>query len=221
MRRVIGSIEAEYRRYKALGAGAIAQLADRELSTSGGGEGNSVAVMVWHVAGNLASRFTDFLRSDGEKLWRHREEEFADRTVTRDELLVKWEQGWTVLFEALAGLTDEHLTQQVTIRGQSLAVHDALHRSLAHTSYHVGQIVYLARSLRGDDWRLPQYPAWGICGVQPKPNARAAQVAHRKIRPSVDCGGSSRRRGFPSPLHLWRVQHVALRRLSTKRTNGT
>ena len=170
MRLVLGSIEAEYRRYKALGEAAIAQLEDGELGTSGEGEGSSVTVIVWHLAGNLTSRFTDFLSTDGEKSWRHRDEEFADRTATRDELLHKWEHGWTVLFEALAGLGDEHLTQQVAIRGQPLAVHEALHRSLAHTSYHVGgKIVYLAKSLRGDAWRSLSIPPGASAAYNQKP----------------------------------------------------
>ena len=112
MRPLIRSIEAEYRRYRALGEGAIGQLGDTELSAPGPNGGNSIAVMVWHLAGNLASRFTDFLTSDGEKPWRHREEEFAARTVPRGELIEKWRQGWGVLFAALEGLTDDHLQQR-------------------------------------------------------------------------------------------------------------
>ena len=114
-------------------------------------------------------RFTDFLTSDGEKPWRHREEEFAARTVTRAGLMEKWRQGWGVLFEALAGLTDDHLQQRVTIRGQSLAVHEALHRSLAHASYHVGQIVYLAKSQRGAEWRSLSIPLWGSTAYNQNP----------------------------------------------------
>ena len=126
-------------------------------------------MIVWHLSGNLASRFTDFLTSDGEKPWRHREEEFAARTVTRDGLMEKWRQGWGVLFEALAGLTDDDLQGQVAIRGQSLAVHDALHRSLAHASYHVGQIVYLAKLKRGADWRSLSIPPGGSAAYNQNP----------------------------------------------------
>ena len=155
---LIRSIDAEYRRYKALGEEAISQLDDAELGSPGPVGGNSTAVIVWHLSGNLASRFTDFLTSDGEKPWRHRDDEFAARTVSRDELLEKWQHGWTVLFEALADLSDTDLQRTVTIRGQSLQVHDALHRSLAHTSYHVGQIVYLAKLIRGETWRSLSIP---------------------------------------------------------------
>ncbi len=174
MRHIIGSIEAEYQRYKALGEGAIAQLDEAELSTPGPNAGNSVAVIVWHLSGNLASRFTDFLTSDGEKPWRHREEEFAARTVTREELMDKWRQGWTVLFEAVAGLTDDRLEQQVTIRGQPLAVHDRaapitrarqLSRGADRLSRQVAPEGPVAAS---------EYPARRVCRVQPGPDARAA-----------------------------------------------
>jgi len=135
MRDVISSIEGEWRRYKALGEGALRQLRDDELGKSGTGEGNSVAILVWHIAGNLKSRFTDFLSSDGEKPWRNRDSEFQARShVTRAELLEQWEGGWNTLFAALKPLTDEDLSRMVTIRGQKFRVHEALHRLLAHTS---------------------------------------------------------------------------------------
>ena len=154
MTSVIDSIRAEYLRYKVLAEAAIEQLGEAELSAQGPSGGNSIAVICWHIAGNLQSRFTDFLTSDGEKPWREREEEFRARTVTRAELLVKWDQGWAVLLGTLANLSDEQLQRTVTIRGQSLQVHEALHRSVAHLSCHVGQIVYLAKSLRGRAGRI-------------------------------------------------------------------
>ncbi len=114
---IVSSIDAEYRRYKALAEGAIAQLDDAHLSASGPNGSSSIAVIVWHVAGNLRSRFTDFLDSDGEKPWRHRDEEFEDRTVTRADLTAKWESGWQPLLSTLAGLGDDDLTRHVSIRG--------------------------------------------------------------------------------------------------------
>jgi len=158
MTNIIDSIRAEYLRYRALAEAAIDQLTEDQLSADGTNGGNSIAVICWHVSGNLRSRFTEFLTSDGEKPWRKREEEFQARTVTRDELLSKWNQGWDVLLGALASLTDEQLQVTVTIRGQPLRVHEALHRSLAHLSYHVGQIVYVAKSLRGKDWKYLSIP---------------------------------------------------------------
>src|SRR2546423_12815903 len=158
MTNLIDSIRAEYLRYKALAEAAIDQLKDEQLSEEGPNSGNSIAVICWHVSGNLRSRFTDFLTSDGEKPWRQREEEFEVRTVTRKELLQKWAEGWDALLGALATLSDEQLEGAVTIRRQPLRVHEALHRSLAHVSYHVGQIVYLAKSLRGREWKYLSIP---------------------------------------------------------------
>jgi len=149
---LIRSIEGEYVRYKALAEAALAQVPESSLSEPGPGNGNSLAIICWHLSGNLKSRFTDFLTTDGEKPWRDREEEFQVRTVTRAELLEKWNDGWGVLLATLRDLSDEDLNRTITIRGQSLAVHEALNRSLSHASYHVGQIVYVAKAYRGSEW---------------------------------------------------------------------
>ena len=158
MTNLIKSIEAEYLRYKALAEGAMAQLDERQLSEPGPNGGNSIAVICWHLSGNLRSRFTDFLTSDGEKPWRHRDEEFQPRTVSRAELLSRWNEGWDVLFKSLAELTDDHLNHTVLIRRQPHRVYEALLRSLGHAGYHVGQIVYVAKSLRGQDWEYLSIP---------------------------------------------------------------
>jgi len=155
---ILTSITGEFRRYRALGDAAIAQMRDDELTVSDGKGGNSAVNLVWHIGGNLRSRFTDFLTTDGEKPWRRRDEEFVGRTVTREELLEKWNGGWDALFGALDSLSDANLLQTVTIRNQSFPVHDALHRSLAHICYHVGQLVFLAKSFRGDDWKNLSIP---------------------------------------------------------------
>lgn len=149
---LVASIRAEYERARALAEGALAQVADAELCAPGAGGCNSIATICRHVAGNLRSRFTDFLTTDGEKPWRRRDEEFQARTLTRAELLDDWQTGWHALWTALAALSEADLARTVTIRAQPLAVHAALHRSLAHTSYHVGQIVAAARALRGSAW---------------------------------------------------------------------
>jgi len=158
MTTIIESIRGEYLRYKALAEAAMAQLSDEELSAPGPGGGNSIAVICAHLSGNFRSRFTDFLTTDGEKPWRNREAEFRERTVSREELLHDWTGGWDVLLGALAGVTDGQLQQDVTIRRQPLPVVEALHRSLAHLSYHVGQIVYLAKSIRGVQWKYLSIP---------------------------------------------------------------
>jgi len=175
----IKSIEGEYRRYKSLADSALEQVPDDKLSEPGPLGGNSLATICWHVAGNLQSRFTDFLTSDGEKPWRQREEEFAQRTVSRAELNEKWNAGWDVLFSALGELSDDDLTQTVLIRAQALAVHEALHRSLAHASYHVGQIVYLAHSIVGGSWKYLSIPPGGSAAYNADPRYEKS-TAHAK-----------------------------------------
>ncbi len=158
MREIIASIEGEFRRYKKLGEDAIEQLADGELSEAGPGGNNSVAVIVWHLSGNLKSRFMDFLTADGEKPWRKRDEEFRPRSVRKAELFEKWDEGWRVLFGTLNAMTDNDLARDVLIRGESFKANEALHRLMAHAAYHVGQIVYLAKSIRGQDWKCLSIP---------------------------------------------------------------
>jgi hypothetical protein len=171
MRAIAASIEGEYLRYKALGDRAMEQVPEAQLSQAVGAGGNSIATLVWHVSGNLASRFTDFLHSDGEKPWRDRESEFIPRSVPREELLEKWEKGWAIVLGSLAALDDEELHAVVKIRGVSLLVHEALHRSLAHTSYHVGQIVFLAKTLRGRQWEHLTIPPGGSAAYNANPIA--------------------------------------------------
>jgi uncharacterized damage-inducible protein DinB len=168
MRALLSSIEAEYRRYEALAEQAVAQLDEHELAAADDG-GNSVATIAWHVSGNLVSRFTDFLTTDGEKPWREREGEFAARRVTREELGARAANGWRVLFDTLAQLEDADLARTVTIRGRPLTVAEALHRSLAHTAYHVGQIVLRARALRGERWRFLSIPPGGSAAYDANP----------------------------------------------------
>jgi hypothetical protein len=166
---ILGSITGEYRRYRALGEAAMAQLSEAELNEAAPNGGNSIAVIARHLSGNLASRFSDFLTADGEKPWRDRESEFVPGTMSRETLLADWNRGWKALFESLNGLGDEDLDLEVRIRGTAHAVHDALHRSLAHTAYHVGQIVLLARSLRGPDWDWLSIPPGGSEAYNRKP----------------------------------------------------
>ena len=163
----------EYRRYKALAEGSIEQLSADQL-LEGDGATNAVAVIAWHVSGNLESRFTDFLSTDGEKPWRDRESEFDPRTESPEDIRAKWEQGWKVLFETLDGLDDEDLERTIAIRGVELRVDEALLRSLGHTSYHVGQIVQSARRLVGDDWRFLSIPPGGTAAYNANPTRERA-----------------------------------------------
>ena len=170
---MISSIAAEFRRHKSLGEAAIAQLSEADL-TRAPEENNSIAVIVWHIGGNLTSRFTEFRTTDGEKPWRNRDDEFVARAVTRQELLTTWESGWETLFTALASLTDEDLDQNVTIRGQPQTIADALLRALGHITYHVGQIVYVAKSLRGAEWHTLSIPKGGSAAYNRNPGNESA-----------------------------------------------
>ena len=166
----VEAIADEFTRYKALGEAAIAQLDDDELGLIGSDGGNSIVTIVWHLAGNLESRFTDFRTSDGEKPWRDRDDEFVLRSVTKSALLEKWERGWRALLAAISELTDADLLQTVTIRRQQLRIDQALQRSLAHTAYHIGQVVFLAKQIRSGGWRCLSIPLGGSAAH----NARGA-----------------------------------------------
>ena len=160
-RPVVGSIESEFRRYKGLCERAVAQLTTAQMNLRHAATDNSIVTLMWHISGNLESRFTDFLSSDGEKPWRDRETEFEQREATLEEALQKWERGWTCLFEALRELSDNDLVRIVSIRQVKLTVNEALHRSLAHSAYHAGQIVYLSKMARGSDWTYLTIPPGG------------------------------------------------------------
>jgi uncharacterized damage-inducible protein DinB len=134
-----------FRYYKKLGEGGMAQCPDEGLFATLDGESNSIAIIVKHLAGNMRSRWMDFLTTDGEKPDRNRDTEFEDAPRTRADVLELWERGWKYLFEALEPLTDADLTRTVTIRAEPHSVMQAISRQMAHYTYHVGQIVYLAK----------------------------------------------------------------------------
>lgn len=146
------------RYYKRLGDRAMAQVPDEALLAAPDAESNSIAIIVKHLAGNMRSRFTDFLNTDGEKPNRKRDTEFEAPPKTRAELMAMWETGWQHVFSALAPLTDEHLGQKVLIRSEAHSVMQALNRQLAHYAYHVGQIVYLAKHFAGTNWTALTIP---------------------------------------------------------------
>lgn len=148
----------EYRRYRVIGDKALAQVADEALNRIIGEDNNSIAIIVRHVSGNLRSRFTDFLTSDGEKSWRDRDAEFIDATYDREGVEQMWAEGFQVVEAALAALTDADLARQITIRGVAHTVHEALCRSIAHTASHTGQIVLLARIASAGNWQWISIP---------------------------------------------------------------
>jgi uncharacterized damage-inducible protein DinB len=171
---LVNDFVAEYARYRAIGERALAQVPDAALDRVSAPDGNSVAMLVRHMSGNLASRFTDFLSTDGEKPWRQRDAEFEERTYTRAEVDALWRDGWQVLEATLAGLTDADLAATVHIRGQPLTVHAALGRSLAHMAYHVGQLVLLARMYAAEPWRWISIPKGASDAYNARPDREKA-----------------------------------------------
>ena len=147
-----------FRQYKRLTEGSIAQLSEGQLSVALDDESNSIAIIVKHMAGNMRSRWTDFLSSDGEKPNRDRDSEFILPPATREELMKMWEQGWDCVFRALAPLTDKDLGRTVTIRGEPHSVMQAISRQIAHYACHCGQIMFLAKHLAGDKWKSVTVP---------------------------------------------------------------
>jgi len=149
---------ASFRNYKKLAEKALDQISDEEFFATIDEEANSVAVVVKHIAGNLVSRWSDFLTTDGEKPTRDRDAEFEINDDSRKELMEFWERGWQTLFENIEPLTIEDFTKTVTIRGQEHTIVEAFNRQLTHYAYHVGQIVLLAKHFKSADWKTLSIP---------------------------------------------------------------
>ena len=147
-----------FHRYKKLAEDAMSQVTDKELTTVLDDEMNSIALIVKHMTGNMRSRWTDFLTSDGEKPNRDRDSEFVQPPDTRATVLEVWNEGWALVFAALDSLTEEDMGRIVRIRGQEHSVLQAIHRQVAHYAYHCGQIVLLAKHFRGRSWKSLTIP---------------------------------------------------------------
>lgn len=147
-----------FRRQKVMAERALAQVADEDWHATLDPESNSIAVIVQHMAGNLKSRWRDFLTTDGEKPDRDRDGEFEDAQRSPQELMAAWEEGWSTALASLDALTTADLTKTVTIRGEPNSVAMAVTRSLDHAAGHVGQIVMLAKHWRGDEWQTLSMP---------------------------------------------------------------
>jgi hypothetical protein len=154
----LDEVRRQFRGSKRLGEGAINQLKDEELFITLDPESNSVALIIKHIAGNQRSRFTDFLTTDGEKPNRNRDQEFEMNASSRDEVMRWWEEGWTCVFSAIGALRPEDLLRTVTIRSEPHTVVQALNRQVAHYAYHVGQIVFLSKHFRAEEWKTLSVP---------------------------------------------------------------
>ncbi len=139
--------------YKELGDETFAQLSEDDFHFIPAEDCNSISVIIKHMHGNMLSRWTNFLTSDGEKEWRKRDEEFQDQHLTKEQLLQLWEEGWKCFLDAMKSLSDADLQKIILIRSQPLTVMDALYRQLTHYPYHVGQIIYAAKILKNKNWQ--------------------------------------------------------------------
>jgi hypothetical protein len=149
---------AIFRQYKNMAERAMTQVADEDLLFTTDEESNSIAIIVKHMAGNMRSRWTDFLTSDGEKPDRNRDSEFEDPPKDRQDLMRIWEDGWSRVFAALEPLNDSQLSERITIRGEAHSVTQAINRQLCHYACHIGQIVLLAKQRRSGDWTSLSMP---------------------------------------------------------------
>ncbi len=153
MNSYLHSIQKLFAFYKKLGEDAINQLTGEQLLWKPGEESNSIANIIQHLSGNMMSRFTDFLTTDGEKPWRNRDAEFEDQIKSKDELLQQWEKGWSILFNTINNLKAGDLEKIIYIRNEGHTVLEALNRQLAHYAYHTGQMVFIAKHLAGSNWK--------------------------------------------------------------------
>lgn len=148
----IKSILFESNRYKSLGDKTFVQLDDSDIHWKYDNSGNSIAVVVKHLSGNMLSRWTNFLTEDGEKLWRNRDSEFVASYKTKKEMLVAWEAGWNCFLNAIQLINKENFENKIRIRNEAHTLTQALNRQLAHYSYHIGQIVLLGKTIKGENW---------------------------------------------------------------------
>lgn len=152
------SARKQFEYYKMLGEKTFAQLSDEQLFWQYNNESNSIATIVKHLWGNMLSRWTDFLTSDGEKEWRNREAEFDNDLQNREELVSKWNEGWMCLFDVINALTEQDLQKEIFIRNQGHTVMEAINRQLAHYPYHIGQIVFIGKMVCNEKWSSLSIP---------------------------------------------------------------
>jgi hypothetical protein len=154
----LDSARRQFRMYKQLGEKAIAQVEDKDLNWQPNDDSNSIAAIVKHLWGNMLSRWTDFLTTDGEKPWRQRDAEFENDIRSREELMKRWEEGWQCFFKALNSITDADLDRIIYIRNEGDTLLNAINRQMSHYSYHVGQIVYVSKMRSRGEWESLSIP---------------------------------------------------------------
>ncbi len=153
MESYLNSVKKQFEYYKMLGEKAMEQLEENQLFWQYNDESNSIAVIINHITGNMLSRFTDFLTTDGEKPWRNRDAEFNNPFNSKEELMNRWKQGWECLIQVLEQLTEADMERVVYIRNDGHSVVEAINRQLAHYPYHIGQMVFIAKMIKNDQWQ--------------------------------------------------------------------
>ena len=181
------SARQQFAYYRLLGEQAMSQVTDEQLSWQPNAVSNSMAVIVQHLSGNMLSRWTDFLTTDGEKPWREREAEFDNDLTTRAAVLARWAAGWQCLFAALDGLTEADLGRTIYIRHQGHTVLEAINRQLAHYPYHVGQLVFMARLSAGDAWQSLSIPRGNSAAYNAEKFAQPPHRAHFTDEKPTNC----------------------------------
>ncbi|SDQ93101.1 DUF1572 family protein [Flagellimonas zhangzhouensis] len=157
----LSNVKFEFHRYKTMGDATFDQLSEEDMHWKYAETDNSIAVIVKHLAGNMLSRWTQFLTEDGEKSWRNRESEFVDSLTSKEEILAYWEKGWNCLFTALDGINTSNFDSKIKIRGEAHTIVEAINRQLAHYPNHVGQIAYIGKMIKGNDWISLSIPKGG------------------------------------------------------------
>ena len=172
------SARKQFRYYKMLGEKTFEQVTDEQLFHTFSEESNSIATIVKHLWGNMLSRWTDFLTTDGEKEWRNREAEFDNDITSREDLLEKWNAGWNCLFSALDQVTEEDLGRIIYIRNMGHTITEAINRQLCHYPYHVGQIVFIGKMAAGADWKSLSIPRGNSSAYNAEKFAQPKQKKH-------------------------------------------
>jgi Protein of unknown function (DUF1572) len=158
MSSYLNSIKKQFEYYKLLGDKTFEQLNNQDIHWQLNKDSNSVSIIVKHIVGNMLSRWTDFLTEDGEKEWRKRDQEFEDAYQNKEALITDWEKGWQCLFDAIQPLTDQDLEHIIYIRNQGHTVTESIHRQLSHYAYHIGQIVFIGKLIKGENWKSLSVP---------------------------------------------------------------
>jgi hypothetical protein len=158
MESYLTSVIKQFEYYKSLGDKTFASLSFDDIQNEIATDSNSISIIVKHLVGNMLSRWTNFLTEDGEKEWRYRDREFEDTYTSKEELLNNWNKGWDCLFEAIKPLNENDLERIIYIRNQGHTVTEAINRQLAHYSYHIGQIVFLGKVFKGENWQSLSIP---------------------------------------------------------------